>query len=392
MKAHIIDTDVLRAISPQALRAYVQAEGWQSLEPFGDHSHVYVRPSDRMEAIIPGTASIGDYPNVVAELIALLARAEGRDELQLYRDLSTADRDVIRVRSPHADDDGSVRIEAGVELVVHARDLVLSAACSAWSPRPTYRAGKVKQAEDYMSRVRLGQTEQGSFIVALLAPVPPSIEPQAEFWPSEEDEPFERLVTRRLAGGLDAAALAIEKHNLGAGIAVFESAVPRGVSANLCEAAANLSDRGDGIEVSITWARTRRTPQPRWLRRFTRAEGEMMREVARIFHEKQPRPDEQVEGIIVKLAREEAEFDGHVTLKAVVDGKLVSVQAQLQPNDYDLAIQAHRANHPIAAVGTLERVRRRWRLTSPTDVHLVQEDEPDDGNDSTKNNMFRGAT
>jgi hypothetical protein len=379
MKARIIDEGALRAVSPQALRAYAQAEGWQRLEPYGEHSFVYVRSDEKSEAIIPGTASIGDYPNVVAELISLFSRVEGRDELQVYRDLSTADRDVIRIRSPKADDDGSVRIEAGVVLVVHARDLVLSAACSAWDPRPSYRAGKVKRADDYISRVRLGQTEQGSFVVTLLSPVPPAVEPQTNIWPDEDKEPFERLVTRRLAEGLDAAAFAIEKHNLGAGFAVFESAVQQGVSANLCEATANLSDRGDGIEVSITWARTRLTPNSRWSRIFTRAEGEMLREVARVFHEKQPRLDEQIEGIIVKLARGEAEFDGRVTLRAWIDGKFRSVQAQLQPADYDLAIKAHQAKLPIAAEGTLERIRRRWRLSSPTNLRLVPEDEPDEG-------------
>ena len=130
----------------------------------------------------------------------------------MYRDLATSDRDVIRVGAPEAEDDGSVHIEAGVELVVHARDLVLSAACSAWDPRPTYRAGKVRRADEYMNRVRMGQTEQGSFVVTLLAPVPPAIE-QTQLWPSESEEPYERLVTRRLAGGLDAAAAAIEKYN-----------------------------------------------------------------------------------------------------------------------------------------------------------------------------------
>lgn len=296
----------------------------------------------------------------------------------------TSDRDVIRVRSPEAEDDGSVRIEAGVDLVVHARDLVLSAACAAWSPRPTYRAGKVKQADDYMSRVRLGQTEQGSFVVTLLAPVPPSIEPQPDFWPREDEEPYERLVTRRLSSGLDAAAEAIEKYNLGAGITVFESAVQRGVSANLCDAAAKLSDKGDGVEISITWARTRRTPQPRWARTFTRSEGETLGEVGRIFHEKQPRPDELVEGFIVKLARDESHFDGHVTMKAFVDGRLMSVHAELQRSDYDLAIQAHRDKQPIAAMGTLERVGHRWRLANPNNVRRVQEEEPDNENDQPR--------
>jgi hypothetical protein len=101
----------------------------------------------------------------------------------------------------------------------------------------------------------------------------------------------------------------------------------------------------------------------------------MLREVARVFHEKQSRPDEQIEGLIVKLARDEAEFDGQVTLKAVVDGKLASVQAQLQPSDYDLAIEAHRASIPVAAIGTLERIGHRWKLISPTNVRLVEDSE-----------------
>jgi hypothetical protein len=333
------------------------------------------------EAIIPGTSALGDYASVVADLLSLFSETEGRDQLQVYRDLSTADRDVVRVRSPEADNDGSIRVEAGVDLVAHARDLVLSAACAAWDPRPMYRAGRVKQADDYMSRVRLGQTEQGSFVVTLLAPVPPAIEPlQAELWPNEDEEPYERLVTRRLAGSLDAAARAIERYNLGDKFSAFESAVRHGVSANLCAAAAELSGQDGGVEVSVTWARTRRAPQPRWARAFTRSEGEVLGEVARIFHAKQPRPDEQVEGLIVKLAREEVEFDGRVTMKAVVDGKLTSVQAQLQPRDYDLAIQAHRVRQPIAATGTLERIGRRWHLVNPIDVHRFQdEDSADEG-------------
>jgi hypothetical protein len=377
MKTRIMDSGALRAVSPQALRAYVRAEGWSPVEPYGSHSHVYAK--DGVEVIIPGVASLGDYPNVVAELLAIFSRVEGRDEFQIYRDLATADRDVIRVRSPEADDDGSVRIEAGVDLISYARDLVLSAACSAWSPRPVYRAGRVKQADDYMSRVRLGQTEQGSFVIALFAPAPPAIEQQAGFWPAESEEPYERLVTRRLASGLDAAADGVERFNLGDGFAVFERGVPLGLSANLCEAAAKLSTTDDGIEVSITWARTRPAPQARWSRRLTRADGEMLLEVARVFHEKQPRPDEAVEGLIVKLARDAQEFDGRVTLRAPIDGKWTSVQAQLQPEDYNLAIEAHRANRPIAAIGTLERVGRRWRLTSPSYVRLVSEDDLGDG-------------
>lgn len=376
MKARIYDEAALRAISPAGLRAYAQGEGWNAAEPYGSHSHVYISAKGGDELIIPATSALGDYANVVSEILAIIAKYEARDELQVYRDLVSSDKDVVRVRSPDAEDDGSVRVETGVELVVNSRELLLSAACSAWSPRPTYRAGKIKQADDYMARVRLGQTEQGSFVVALLAPVPPAIG-QTNLWPVEEDEPFERLVTRRLSGGLDAAAQAIEKVNLGASMSAFESAVSKGLSANLCDAVSILSDRGDGVEVSVTWARTRRAPDSRWSRLFSRAEGQMLKEASRRFHEKQSRPDEQLEGIITKLSREDSEFDGKITMKAVVDGRLTSVQMQLQPTEYQVAIEAHKTNAQIQAVGTLERVGSRWHLARPTDVRISNEAEDD---------------
>ncbi len=378
MKADIEDAAALSAVSPAALRAYAEAEGWVQLEPFGAHSHVYLNKSLGAELIIPATSALGDYAATVSELIDRFARAEDRDQLQVFRDLSVADRDVIRVRSPEADDVGSVRIEAGVELFIHARELVLSAACSAWSPRASYRAGRVRQADDYMDRVRLGQTEHGSFVVTMLAPVPPQLDRPRDLWPNEADEPYERRVTRTLAGGLDAAADSVEKHLGGAGFAVFQNAVGRGVSSNLCEATAGLIPQGDGLEVSVTWARTRPAAVARWSRTFTRSEGEVLREVARVIQERQSRPDEQIEGLIVKLTRDGEAFDGRVTMKAVVDGRLRSVQAELQPSDYEVAIEAHRQRRPISALGTLEPVGHRWRLAGPTGVQLVPEEADDD--------------
>src|SRR5205085_12125014 len=129
-----------------------------------------------------------------------------RDELATYRDLIGADRDVIRVRAFGADDNGSVPLDAGVKIVTQARDMLLAAACAVKSPQPLYRAGANKEAIEYMRRVKLGQTEHGSFVVTLLAPVPPFLEPQFDSTcASLEDEPMERMVTRRLMAALEAS-------------------------------------------------------------------------------------------------------------------------------------------------------------------------------------------
>jgi hypothetical protein len=375
MKAQIVDPEALRAISPAALASYVRAEGWVRAEKYGDHSDVYQR-ADAGEVILPGTTALRDYAAVVAEIIDVLAKREARDQLQVYRDLVGADRDVVRVRAPHAEDDGSIPVEAGVEIITHARDLLLSAACAAHQPRPAFRAGRVKEASHYMERVRLGQTEHGSFIVTMLAPVPPTLvaSVQTSLWPDHEDEPFERLVTRRLADALVAARGAAEHAIRGDGFDAFEDSIAVGISANLCEALSTLIEHGDGLDVSIAWAKTRPTPEPRRKVEFSRADGEIFGEAARLFRSREPRPDERLEAFVVKLDRGELQSVGRATLRAFVDGQSVSVRADLPEPLYSTAVQAHEGRRTLNITGDLRRQGQRWHLDNPREVGVANEE------------------
>lgn len=376
MKTSITDTAALRSITPAALVAYVVTEGWTKTESFGDHSDVYERRNSP-ELILPGTDSLGDYPEVVSSILNALSAEEGRDELQLFRDLVGADRDVIRVRAPEADDDGSVSIDAGVELVAQARDMLLAAACAAKDPRAAYRAGKVKDAATYMDRVRLGQTEQGSFIVTLLAPVPPALDKlnQESFWPTEMAEPFERKVTRTLAKSLDAARRAAESAVRGNGMVAFHEAVGSGVNANLCDALATLIDKGDGLEVSVTWARTRPTPERRKIVQFSESEGEIFREAASRFRSLEPRPDETLTAFVVALDRQPDAGEGKVSLKTFLEGQPVSVRTTLPPDMYHRAIGAHDAKQSVTVTGDLKRAGQRWVLENPRNLQILQDDD-----------------
>lgn len=378
MRTSIEDPDALRAVSPAALVAYARGEGWVRIEKFGEHSDVYAR-SGAPELILPGTDALGDYPAVVADTIRVFASEERRDELQLYRDLIGADRDVIRVRAPLADDDGSISLDAGVEMVAQARDMLLSAACAAKDPRAAYRAGRVKDAASYMERVRLGQTEQGSFIVNLLAPVPPALdEGQSSFWPIETDEPFERKVTRTLVKSLSAARLAAESAVRGGGMSAFQQAISSGVNANLCDALATLIAKGEGLEVSLTWARTRPTPERRRVVHFSESEGEIFKEAARQFRSMEPRPDETIEAFVVTLDRQPQAVEGRVALKTFMDGQAVSVRTTLPKELYHEAVQAHDNGHSVAITGDLKRNGQRWVLENPRNLQLRLDDVDSD--------------
>lgn len=375
MKIQIRDVQALRAITPAALAAYVRGEGWERLEPYGQHADVYAHPH-QPELIIPRTQAIADYASVVAELIATLTEATERDALTLYRDLLGADHDVIRVRAAGNSEDGSVSLATGEGLVTQTREMLLAAACAVSNPRALYRAGANREANEYVQRVRLGQTEHGSFVVKLLAPVPPLLQASLDpAWLPFDDEPYERKVTRRLMEALTACNQAAEQATT-AGMDAFERAVGVGVSANLCEAVAKLIQYADRLEVGVTWARTRPGATPHQRVRFSPSTGAILSEAARNFRERHSRPDMELFGTVYQLQRDHKEAEGRVTLRAVIDGKIQSVQTTLDEAGYSQAVQAHDRQLPVLIRGDLERSGQRWRLTSAELVSVgLGEDE-----------------
>ena len=374
MQVRIRDADAVRAVTPAALSAYARAAGWRAQEQYRVHSDVYVGEG-RPELIIPRTARLGDYASVVAALIQTFAHVEERDELTVYRDLMTADRDVVRLRAAEIDD-GSVTLNAGAALIDGARELLLSVACSLGDPRPFYRAGANKKAKDLLERVRLGQTDQGSFVVTLLTPVVPP--PLPALFPGTDDlnPPIERRLTRRLVDALVAVRVSVERTTVG-DEGAFDESVDRGVSANLCDALVRLIEPFPTLDVGVSWARTRPVNELRTVVPFAGADAAVLREAARSLRDRAPRPDVGLTGFVRHLTREQSEIDGTIRVAADVDGRQQSVMALLDREDYELAVKAHRDRSVVVLRGDLDRIGQRWRLLNPRIESVISDSEPD---------------
>ena len=371
MRVKIRDADALRAVTPAALSAWARAAGWSRTESYGDHSDVYAAP-DKPEIILPRTQRLGDYASAVSEIIGIFAASEERDELSLYRDLVTADRDVVRIRASEGED-GSISVDAGVDLVRGARDLVLAAACSLrGKPQRLYRAAANQEAVALLGRVRLGQTEQGSFVVTLLtAPIVPQSRPPSLFPEDEPDEASdERKMTRRLAEAVAAAQQAAENAVSGRCDA-FEEAVESGVSANLCDALAVLIEPFPTLDIGVHWALTHPVNAPRRTVRFARAEAPVLREAASSFRAREPKLDTRLFGFVHRLQRREVEDDGTIYLRTEIDNQTCSVTVVLKESDYRTAIRAHEDKAPVLLQGDLDRIGQRWRLLNPEILSVI---------------------
>ena len=378
MKVSIHDRGALLAVSPVALSAYARVAGWSRQEQYRMHSDVYVGEA-RPEIIVPRTERLGDYASVVATLIETFANVAGQDELTVYRSLVTADRDVVRVRASESDD-GSVALNDGVDLIGGARDMLLSAACSLRELQPVYRAGANREAADLVKQVRLGQTEQGSFVVTLLTPVVPPPIPALFPDPDDLNAPIERRMTRRLVEALTAVRQATERTAAGDESA-FGDAVASGVSANLCEALVRLIEPFPTLDCGVSWARTRPVTVPGTVVRFGRADAALLREAARSLRDRLPRPDVRLYGFVRLLKRGEADDDGTIGLVTDIDGQRQSVTAVLGQLDYERAVQAHGDRALVVLTGDLERMSQRWRLLNPRLTDVIREDGPESSDD-----------
>lgn len=378
MKVSIQDKKALLEVSPAALSAYARVAGWTKVDTYGEHSDIFMGEG-LPEIILPRTAHLGDYARVVSMIIEIFAEVADVDELTLYRDLAMADRDVVRVRAVSDDESGSLVVSDGIDLLSGARDMILAAACSLQGAQPIYRAGANREAMAYLNRVRLGQTEQGSFAITLLSPViSPPIQQQMFSESEYRDDPIERQVTKRLADALAATREATEKTVVG-DAGAFSEAVARGVSANLCEALVKLIEPFQILDISLVWARTHPMNTARNVVRFASHDAPILREAARSFRDREPRPDMYLFGIVQGLQRGEMDTKGTIALRTSIDGQNQVVAAVLKQSDYARAIQAHETKSPLVIEGDLERTGQRWRLLNPRIVDIIlNEDAPDE--------------
>ena len=290
MIRHTISLDSLAAVSPRSVYAYLSAQGWEQVRPYGDMGSVYASEYHNREVLVPASTEFADYAIRLNEIIATLSRVEDRDGLAILRDITLTGYDLVRVRLPEAAEDGSVPIDAGVTLLSESRKLLMAAACSALKPRDAFpRPASYRKANDYIRTVRLGQTEQGSFVISLLSPVPVSQDVENASAAQEMTvAPFARQATCKLASGLSSAEQTIDSvFSSGSDALGFKQKAQLGISANLCDALAKLLEcaSGSNLDISIGWSPMHSPPGCKGKAHFSASARLLLKEAARVLKE-----------------------------------------------------------------------------------------------------------
>jgi hypothetical protein len=373
------DRHVLRALNPRAVVGYLRSKGWEKKRDFGPSAAVFGISIDGAdhELLVPVAQQAPDYQCVIEVMIEDLVKIGDYSPYELVSDLSMAAFDVIRVRSPDADDIGSIRLTAGVDLHEHARELVLHAAnaAAAKKPRAAWRGRRAEEVDDYLNALRLGQSQRGSFVISLLSPwdfIPAAGREQMDL---SFIEPFGRRATKMLGRALEAVKRALQQAATEGVQEPFQAVVKDGVSANLCQALAQLARDGEGADITIRWSLTQPDKGEPSLR-LAREDAQSLTEAAHRLAEVEPLPEVAVQGHITALNEEPKGFDGVTTIDALVEGKMRRVFVTFAKDDAkirDALIDAFKYRKRISFTGELLREGRRLRLENPRDLTVLPE-------------------
>jgi hypothetical protein len=371
------DRHVIGALNPRAFVGYLRSKGWEKKRDFGDNATIFGLSVDgtEHELLVPVASHARDFTKVMEVTVRELAEIEDRSPYELVSDLSMAAFDVIRVCSVEADDIGSVELNAGVELHERARDMVRYAASAAASdePRPTWQGRRSEQVDEYLKSLRLGQSQRGSFVISLLSPW--------DFMPLADRiqarlgfiDPFGRRTTKVLASALEAVGHALRVSATESVVKPFAAAVAKGVSANLCQALAEIARDGVGADISVRWSLTK--PEDGYpMLRLTREDAQPLTEAAQSLSENEPLRDVTLHGLVTHLKEEPRAFDGVTTIEAPVGGRLRRVKVLFPSSDNatrDTLIDAFRERKRIKLTGDLtQQPGRRLQMEHPRDLAI----------------------
>lgn len=375
----------LQSIHPAAAESYLRLYGWEYDDSFRGIESYWQTSDGEQHTTLPLRPEAGDFGLRMAEFVNTVALAENRSSVEVISDLQTANMDVVSFRvDTNSEYDGAIPIKDGVQLFESARDALISAARATVEARPLFQGGAPGEVSRYLEKVKVGQTEHGSYIVNLLSPVATLTqntqrEGQA-FSDTEYDREvnFPRSVTRMLRQALRSTQEAKEESPHDPEYRAFVNAIHSGVSANLCEALLRIHESGGdrGIQVNLRWAYTLPADgQQEETFDFDTEYIPVLRGAAEVLRATDPHEDYLLLGDVIGLRRDVLLQTGQIVVKAKVDDAVRKVQVDLESQDYDDAVMAHKEGIPISIKGRLRQVGIKWILENPKGVHIL-EDRP----------------
>ena len=302
----------------------------------------------------------------MAEAVEVLAMVEDRSQLDVFYDIRGAGADVIKVRSTNGLADHPLSLRQSATLMEDTYKMLAASARAAERPQAAYRGSASSKVTNFLNSVQPLPGYHG-YGLTVHCPMPPEIGRQADMG-DDFHMPFPRQATYKLAEALDYTTKAIETAIANDTLDNFKESVGQGISSNLCASVSELAKRGQGVVIDLDWAGVRPSAIPDSQFQFSRDSADILNQASRALSRDAPSFDEEIVAQVVKLEREEKEFDGRATLVSTWDGQTVRLSVEFEEAVYSTVIDAFRDHADISLMGDIHPLGNGYKLLNPRRV------------------------
>lgn len=366
--------NITHNISPKNLECYLQSNGWVADGYVLGQATIWHRREEDFfdfEVIQPTSIDVKGYQQRILDAIHSLSEFENRSPLKIIREIDNFFSDSVKIRVVHEDvDGGTIPIDDGVLLIEKARDLLTATTLSTFTKKAYFIGQRHTDVQNFIKQLRLGQTEVGSFVVNLIAPIVESFDVQLD----QDKISVTRAVTNNLSRSLLALENGIKSYKDTESVFEFESIIKNGVSANLCDALVGLSGvaktRSFSINIYLAGSEADIQNMPKQFNFYS--EQVPVLEVASAFYKgNYVIKGYEAFGLVSRMTHLPDDDFGEITIRSLVRGVEKNVVMQLALNDYWDAVHAHERKEFVSCKGALHVTAKSARIFDSHDFKVV---------------------
>jgi hypothetical protein len=368
----------LASVDPVILSAMLVRSGWRELLGKPGILQVLESPDAESEIAIPLNQGFRDYPTRLNEALTDAEEALGGRARPFMLQLVAGPMDELRFEQGAPTVYGSIEWQLGQQLHDTTRLACRAAAKSSQQHLPYFGLKGQGVANRFMEKIRMGQTEVGSYVVTALVPLLGQDAADPEPLIGVEDlgqieSGFFRSVTSSLMLAAEAAVYAARESEQYATLEPFADMVEHGVSADLLDALSKLPGPGQEAAIQALWSPLIGSPEHASSAVAVSPDHLSVFAEAAISFRKNPEPLTLiVTGTVTHLERPFAGHSGTTTLNVITGLPARKLRIRLPPGQYEEAIEAHRNDGILRVTGEHAIVGNQHWLYNPRDIHLEQ--------------------
>lgn len=354
--------------------------GWKQANILNDYYNVWHSPiidGNQEELVVPITNEVFRLERDLNNIIKTLMTFYDKKEYQILDDFENSVKDQVKFRvKSEMTEDGYIPLVEGVRLLENTKEMLIASFLSISNKKKNYTGPHPENVNEAISNIKMGQTEEGSFIINIYLPNDYYEDGQPSLLEEESDSFTRKALTLMEQASTELISKAKtfeEQHN---DLSVFDDSYLQGVSSNFCSAISEISSNGkNDVEIEIILNDTIDAKEN--IRKI-----EIKKEIIPIINNvkeyyKQDLTTENfvLIGHVTKLHQEVDDSEGDITLTCEIAGKLKKVKLDLNETFYTIAQEAHRNKSYLRCVGTLKISGRVTTLTNIEDVLIISDDE-----------------